>query len=146
MDVKNQRRIAASILKVGQGRVWLDPEDSEAIEAAVTREDVRKLIRAGAIQRKQEKGISRYRTRKLRAQKKKGRRSGHGSRRGKKFARLPRKRRWISAIRPIRRRLVELKDSKKIDTRTYRKLYLMAKGGMFRSKAHLETYIKEWKR
>lgn len=146
MDLKTPRRLAASILKVGEGRVWLDPEDAETISSAVTREDVRRLIKDGAIQVKPVKGVSRYRARKHRLQRMKGRRRGPGRRSGKHGARLPKKRRWISRIRAIRRRLRELRDAGEIDGRGYRKLYLMAKGGAFKSKAHLEAAVKEYRR
>jgi large subunit ribosomal protein L19e len=146
MDLKTPRRLAASILKVGEDRIWLDPEDAEAISSAVTREDIRRLIKNGAIQAKPVRGVSRYRARKLRLQRMKGRRRGPGKRSGKRGARLPKKRRWISTIRAIRRRLRELREAGEIDSRRYRKLYLMAKGGAFKSKAHLETVVKEYRR
>ena len=145
MDLKTQHRLAADILKVGLGRVWMDSEALEEISGAVTRDDVRKLIKEGKIKAKQKRGISRYRARKLAAQRAKGRRRGHGSRKGAKYARYPKKQRWMSKIRAIRRRLKELRDSGKIDRSTYRKLYLLAKGGVFRSKGHVDFYIKEMK-
>jgi len=139
-----QRRLAAEILKVGVHRVWMSPEPEamERIAEAVTREDVRALIEEGLIKRRPEKGVSRGRAR-LREQKKRlGRRRGHGSRKGAKGARMPKKRRWIMRIRALRRRLRELRDSGKIDRRTYRMLYRKAKGGEFRSVAHLNSYIE----
>jgi large subunit ribosomal protein L19e len=137
--------MAASILKVGKGRVWFDPDELEDIEEAVTRDDVRGLINDRVIQAKPKIGTSRGRANFKKAQKAKGRRTGHGSRKGAKGARLPKKRRWISTIRPIRKTLVELREEKKIDSATHRKLYGMAKGGMFKSKAHLNMYLKEKK-
>lgn len=145
MNLSTQRRMAASILKVGSGRVWFDSEELEDIDEAVTRADIRGLINDKVIQARQKKGTSRVRANFRMSQKAKGRQSGHGTRKGAKGARLPKKRRWISTIRPIRRTLAELRDSKKIDTPTYRKLYGMSKGGIFRSKAHLNTYIEEKK-
>jgi len=143
MKANTQRRIVASILKVGKNRVWLDPKDIESISAAVTREDIKNLINSGAIQVKQKIGVSRYRAKRMRIQKAKGRRKGLGKRSGTKKARFPKKERWISTIRPIRRRLAELRDSGELDPLSHRKLYAMAKGGTFKSKAHLEMYIKE---
>ncbi len=143
MDLKTQRRVAASILKVGEGRVWFDPDDLESISQAFTRADVRNLIFSGAIQARPITGISRYRAKKIKAQKAKGRRSGHGKRTGTKNARFSKKRRWISTIRPIRTKLNELRASDKLDRKVYRKLYRMSKGGIFRNKSHLESYIKE---
>ena len=74
-------------------------------------------------------------------QKEKGRRRGHGSRKGAKYARLSRKERWMRMIRPIRLYLRKLRDERKIDKSTYRRYYLKAKGGEFRSKHHLETHL-----
>ncbi len=145
MNLSTQRRIAASLLKAGKGRVWFDSEELGNIDEAVTRADIRGLINDGVIQAKQKKGTSRVRANFRKAQRLKGRRSGHGTRKGAKGARLPKKRRWISTIRPIRKTLVELRESKKIDSPTYRKLYSMSKGGIFKSKAHLTMYIREKK-
>ncbi|MFQ6105484.1 MAG: 50S ribosomal protein L19e [Candidatus Hydrothermarchaeaceae archaeon] len=143
MDLKTQRRLAASILKTGEGRIWFDPEDMESISAAVTRDDIKNLILSGAIQARQKRGTSRYRAKKIALQKSKGRKTGHGRRRGTKNARNPRKKAWISTIQGIRTKLTELRKSGEIDVKTYRRLYRMAKGGTFKSKSHLETYIKE---
>ena len=145
MNLSTKRRMAASIMKVGKGRVWLDPEESEDIEEAVTRADIRGLINDGVIQSKPVIGTSRGRANFKKAQKAKGRRSGHGSRKGAKGARLPKKRKWISTIRPIRKTLLELREAKKIDSATHRKLYGMAKGGIFKNKAHLNMYLLEKK-
>jgi large subunit ribosomal protein L19e len=145
MNLSTKRRMAASVMKVGKGRVWFDPDESGDIEEAVTRDDIRGLIHDGVIQSKPKIGTSRGRANFKKAQKAKGRRSGHGSRKGAKGARLPKKRKWISQIRPIRKTLLELREAKKIDSATHRKLYGMAKGGVFKSKAHLNMYLLEKK-
>ena len=44
MKLRSQRRLAAEILKVGEGRVWIDPNRMEDVEAAITRDEIRKLI------------------------------------------------------------------------------------------------------
>ncbi len=142
VDLRLQRRLAASILKCGENRIWFDPTALEDISSAATKDDVRELIEQGLIKRKPVEGTSRARIRKKMMQKRKGRRRGHGRRKGKKTARMPKKRLWINRIRPIRRKLRELRDSGKIDRRTYRMLYRKAKGGEFRSVSHLETYIE----
>ena len=94
------------------------------------------------IQARQKKGVSKSNVRKAKAQKSKGRRKGHGSRKGTKKARYPKKERWMKTIRPIRERLKELRDDGKIERRTYRVFYRQSKGGMFKSKAHLEQQLK----
>ena len=142
MDLRLQRRLAASILKVGEGRIWIDPTAVDEVANAITRQDVEELIEAGLIKRKPVKGTSRARARVREIKRKKGRRRGHGSRKGAKGARMSRKEQWMKRIRALRRRLRELKESGEIDRKTYRLLYRKAKGGAFRSVAHLEAYIE----
>jgi large subunit ribosomal protein L19e len=138
-----KKRLAAQILKVGVNRVWVDPARAEDISTAITREDIRRLIKQGAIRAKPERGTSRSRHRGLAAKRKMGRRGGAGSRKGAKHARLGKKASWIQTVRPLRLRLRELKKEGVIGPREYRELYRMVKGGAFRSKAHLETHLKE---
>ena len=142
MDLKNQRRIAAQMLKCGESRVWIDPNRMEDVADAITRSDVRTLISSGTIAAKQKRGVSRGRANYLQTQKRKGRRTGQGSRKGRKHARKPSKERWEQTIRPIRQRLKELRDDGVIDTRTYRKYYLRAKGGVFKSRPHLDSHLR----
>ena len=142
MDLKNQRRVAAQLMKCGESRVWIDPNRMEDVADAITRSDVRTLIASGTITANQKRGVSRARANYLREQKRKGRRTGQGSRRGRKHARKPSKEMWMQTIRPIRRRLRELRDDGVIDARTYRKYYLRAKGGMFKSRPHLESHLR----
>ncbi|MGC8995200.1 MAG: 50S ribosomal protein L19e [Thermoplasmata archaeon] len=143
MDVSFQKRMAADILKCGISRVYIDPKGLEEVSDAITREDIRMLIKKGLIKKLPAKGNSRARWRKKRLQKMKGRMNGPGNRKGTKYARLSRKRRWISTIRAIRKELKRLKVEGKIDKKTYRKYYRLAKGGMFKSRAHLLMHMKE---
>jgi large subunit ribosomal protein L19e len=143
MNLKPQRRMAAEILKCGENRVYFDPYLIEDISLAITREDIRNLIKQGIIQKKYKQGISNYRKKVLHERKKKGRARGIGKRKGTKYARSPKKKNWIKRIRPIRRELKKLRDRKQITAANYRKLYKNAKGGMFTSVAQLNRYIKE---
>jgi len=142
MDLKNQKRMAAQLLKCGESRVWIDPNRMEDVADAITRAEVRTLIASGTITAVQKQGVSRGRTRYNLAQRRKGRQRGQGSRRGKKTARKPSKEVWMQAIRPVRKKLRELRDEGKIDGRTYRKYYMKAKGGMFKGKHHLESHLR----
>ena len=102
--------MAASLLKCGIHRVWMDQDRLEEIARAVTKDDIRVLINGKAIKAKQKKGISSGRKRYIANQKQKGRRKGYGSRKGAKYARFPRKRQWIRTIRPLRAYLKELRN------------------------------------
>ncbi|HDO42035.1 MAG TPA: 50S ribosomal protein L19e [Candidatus Bathyarchaeota archaeon] len=142
LNLRSQRRMAAEVLGVGEGRVWIDPERLEDVEAAITREDIRRLIHEGAIRKLKEKGVSRARARILHEKRKKGRRRGAGSRSGSKKARAKLKKVWVMKVRALRRRLRELKEKRVITTRVYRQLYLKTKSGVFRSISDLHRYIE----
>jgi large subunit ribosomal protein L19e len=141
-DLSNQRRLAAAILKCGLGRVWVDPASQEELTDAVTRADIRSAIKAGVIRRKRIVGTSRVRARLHAAEVKKGRHQGDGSRRGTPHARITRKVRWIRRIRAQRDLLATLRSEKKIPPAVYREFYRRAKGGMFRSRAHLVINLR----
>ncbi len=143
MSLKAQKRMAAEILKCGENRVYFDPYLIDEIKMAITREDIRNLVKEGIILKKYKKGNSKYRKNVRHERKKKGRARGLGKRKGTKYARLPKKKRWMNRIRPQRRELKKLRDRKLITTTTYRKLYKNAKGGMFNSVAQMNRYIKE---
>jgi large subunit ribosomal protein L19e len=142
MDLKNQKKMASEIMKCGLHRVYLNPNNTEDISEAVTRQDIRRLINDGIIKTRQKSGISGGRKKLNEKQKASGKRKGHGSRKGKKYARYPRKRRWINTIRPIRRKLRELRDGGYISRETYRHYYRHASGGMFRSTSHLMLHME----
>ncbi len=141
-SLKSQRRLAAQILKVGQDRVWIDPNRIEDVEAAITREEIRKLIHEGVIKPLKEKGVSRARARVIRQKKKKGLRRGPGSRSGAAQAKISKKEAWMNKVRALRKRLRELKTNKIITESTYRKLYTMVKSGRFTSVADMERFLK----
>lgn len=130
-----QRRMAASILKAGYSRIWMDPGQASKIGQAITRTDVRRLIGKGIIAKLPEK----------RQTHEEANRQERGSRKGAHGARLSdgKKQPWLNIIRPQREMLNELKPSLK--PTAYRKLYRLVKGGAFRSRAHLRSYVEEKK-
>ena len=155
-NLRKQKVMAAKVLKCGVHRVYIDTDDApadiqERIANSISREDIRKIINIGhvkdnpkrrAIDKLPVTGQSNGRLKKRLAQKRKGRRQGPGSRKGKRNAGLTKKDRWIEVIRPIRRYLRELRDdTKEIDRKVYRRYYLLAKGGMFKNKAQLKTHL-----
>jgi large subunit ribosomal protein L19e len=133
LGVKTVRRLAADILNVGESRIWIDPERLEEVENAVTRADVRGLIKSGVVRKRPASTPSRGRVRAG------GRRRGPGSRKGSKDARLSVT--WVEKVRAQRGLLKGLRDRKVISRRLYRRLYLMVKGGAFASRRALMNYV-----
>ena len=141
-SLSSQRRLAAEILKVGQNRVWIDSGRIGDVEAAITRDEVRKLIHEKIIKSLPEKGVSRARARIIHEKKRKGRKKGPGSRSGTARAKISKKEAWMSKIRSMRKKLRALKANRTITETTYRKLYRMASSGRFESVADMERYLK----
>ena len=143
MRLTTQRRLTAAILKCSPKRVRFQQESLSDVKEAITKADLRSLVKQGTIKRLPVRGQSRARIRKKAAQKRKGRQRGQGSRKGKKTARLNPKRTWINRVRLQRKILQELWTAKKISPETHKTLYSKIKGGFFRNKRHLKLYIQE---
>jgi large subunit ribosomal protein L19e len=141
-DLSNQRRLAAQILKIGQNRVWIDPERMSDVEGAITREEIRKLVHEKIIVSLPEKGVSRSRAKVIHEKKRKGRRQGPGSFTGTPHARVTKKEAWMIRIRSLRRKLRELKANRTITEESYTQYYRMAGSGRFESIADLERFLK----
>lgn len=142
-SLKTQKRIASTLLKSGRRRVRIKPESQGEVKSAITREDVRGLIVKGVISKARVKGVSRGRARAANSQKRKGRGKGPGTRKGGKKARTPKKITWVNKVRAQRSFAKELKGKGLISSANFRKVYLMIKGGFFRSRSHVKLYVNE---
>lgn len=143
MKFTTQKRIASQLLKVGTKKIYFDPEKLNEIKEAITKSDIRSLIKSKTIQIKKSPAQSKVRARKTKLQKRKGNKKGPGSRKGKKTARLSKKEAWIRKIRIQRRFLRELKQKSLIKNTVFRDLLAKAKGGFFRNKRHIKLYLEE---
>jgi large subunit ribosomal protein L19e len=131
-----QKKLASKVLKCGVKRVWINPKN-EKVKQAITRRDIRRFIKEGEIKKIPAKKPSK------KVKKKKQQRMG--SRKGAKGARRGKKSSWLRIVRPQRRMIKEMKEKKQLKPNAYRKVYTLVKSGMFRSKAHLKTYLKDKK-
>lgn len=145
MKVDKVKRLAFQILKVGKNKLWFNPEELEKISSAITRDDVRGLIKEGIIFVKNENSKSRGRTRILKAKHAKGRKRGFGKRTGTKKARSEKHKRWMANIRSQRKKLAELrvKNPKEVAKIGYAGIYRKIKGGFFKGKKYIESYVKK---
>jgi large subunit ribosomal protein L19e len=143
MKLTTQKKLASEILKCSPSKVWIDESKQKDVKEAITKIDIKNLIKEGVVAKKKLPQQSRSRARKLHEQKVKGRKSGSGTRKGKPNARLSDKIKWILKIRGLRLLLKDLKDHNRISGPTYRELYSKAKGGYFRNKRHIKLYIQE---
>lgn len=144
MKLNTQKRLAASVLGISSKRVKLDPERLTEIKEAITKSDIRSLMREGAITHIHKRGVSRNRARDNILQRKKGRRYGKGSLKGVSTSRLSRKTAWINRVRSQREFITYLKQKGVLSVHNYRLLRNKIKGGFFRSRRHVKLFIGEY--
>ncbi|HVC58651.1 MAG TPA: 50S ribosomal protein L19e [Candidatus Acidoferrales bacterium] len=140
MSIKLTRRIAAQVLKRGQGSVRLKADALAEAKKAITREDVRVLVKGGGVYAVPKKhNLSLY-SKELNEKRTQGRKRGPGKRKGSRKARGGVD--YKKKIRAQRRVLAQLKQENAFDNETFKSLYRLVKGGDFQSKISLLSHIK----
>jgi large subunit ribosomal protein L19e len=141
MDTSYQKRLASRVLKTSPKRIKVAQEKD--IEEALTRNDVKHLIVKGLITKKQKKGTTRTEAKLRLAQKKKGRSGSTGTKKGTRHALKTKKESWMNVVRAQRKLLKELRDRGQIDRNVYGVMYKKSKGGEFRNRKHMLSYLKD---
>ncbi|MCL5101904.1 MAG: hypothetical protein M1544_00905 [Candidatus Marsarchaeota archaeon] len=140
MSVKLTKRVAADILKRGETSIKIKPSAIDDAKKAITRDDVKELIKNGSIYAIVEKhNKSRY-GKDLKKKRAEGRKRGPGKKKGTKKVRGTAN--HMKRMRSQRRILAALKEDKTISNEQYKEFYALVKGGTFQTKATLLNHIR----
>ena len=137
-----QRRLAASVLKIGQHKVWLDPMRINDVKDALTKVDIEELIKDNAIKSKikmkKKENVEIAKKYPKKKARKRRRSTGHIRKKLKK-----RKEKYVKLIRKLRKFLKMLRLNGTLTTKEHNYLRKLAKAGQFKSRRHLQEHIKE---
>jgi large subunit ribosomal protein L19e len=144
MEARKAKELAARILKVGVGRIYVDPANLSKVNEAMTKDDVRGLIAERVVKKRGSASQSTGRAKMLKEKKQKGRRRGKGKRSGTKKVRTEQRDTWIGKVRAQRRTLRELREKNPaaVKEKGYGVAYKKIKGNFFKGKKYLIEYIE----
>ncbi|MGC8628846.1 MAG: 50S ribosomal protein L19e [Candidatus Micrarchaeia archaeon] len=141
MTIKFAKRAASEILHRGEKAIRIKEHALEDARKALTRDDIRKLISQGDIYAVLPKhNLSRH-GKLLKEKRAKGRKRGYGKRKGTRKARAGRI--WERKVRSQRLLLKRLKETGKIDNKTFTRFYLAIKGNAFPDKRSLLLHLSD---
>ncbi|MCW6159870.1 MAG: hypothetical protein LVQ95_02160 [Candidatus Micrarchaeales archaeon] len=140
MSIRLTKRIASDLLGRGESAIRIKETAVPNADKAITREDVRQLIKKGDVYALAEKrNVSTY-SKVLRIKRAQGRRRGPGAKKGTRNARSSAE--YKKKVRGQRRVLLSLKADRSIDNLMFKQFYKLVRGGTFESKAQLLSHIK----
>jgi len=140
MSIKFTKRVTGVLLKRGVSSIRIKSDAFADASKAITRDDVRALIKDGKVYALQPKRNISARGKLLNIKRSKGRRRGIGSRKGTRKARQGIE--YKKLVRAQRRVIKSLKADKLITNDAFKRFYALVKGGTFASKVTLLNYIR----
>lgn len=130
MNLSKKKALAAKALKVGKGRIKFNSENLGEIKEAITKQDIRELVKDGAIIIKEIKG----------RRKNEKRKNKRGPGKVKKVINT-RKRDYVIMTRKLRAYVAGLKANGELSREEVIEIRKRIRNKAFRSKAHLKEYI-----
>lgn len=130
MNIRKKKILAANALGVGKDRIVLNNQRLDEIKEAITKQDIRDLVSAGAITVKDIKGRRTVEKRKTR------RRAGSVRKKVKNS-----KTEYVIITRKLRRYISELRNQEKITEEQFWKLRKDIRARTFKSKSHLKEHL-----
>lgn len=130
MNLGKKKELAIRTLKVGKERIVFLQSRLNEIKEAITKQDIRDLQKDGAIIVKEIKGRKKV--------KKKSKKKGPGNIRKKVNKR---KQEYVKITRKLRKYVAEMKKQGKLSKEDVSEIRKKIRNRIFKSKAHLKTYI-----
>lgn len=134
MNLSKKKKLAKRTLNVGEDRIVFLGSRLEEIKDAITKQDIRDLLKSGAIVIKERKG-------RKKVQKKRSRSTGNIRRKAKE-----KKREYMILTRKLRRYLKSQVSKGKLSKEHFRDIRKKIRNRVFRSLSHLKEYIGEIKK
>ncbi len=141
MGLNFAKRTAARLLNRGASAVKINPNAVDEAKKAITRDDIRKMIKDKSIYATQAKKNKSVNAKILKMKRDEGRRRGPGKRKGTRKARGGMS--WEKKVRSQRLLLKELKDLDRMDNALFNKFYGLINGNSFPDKASLLRKLAE---
>ena len=135
MNLRKKKSLAIRTLKVGKERIVFLQSRLDEIKEAITKQDIRDLQKEGAILVKEIKGRKKI--------KRKSKKRGPGKIKKKVNKR---KQEYVIMTRKLRRYVAEMKKQGKLSPEEIKDIRNKIRNRIFKSKAHLKTYIGGLKR
>ncbi len=131
MNLRNKKELASKTAGLGKGKVVFVKERLPEIKEAITKQDMRELIKSGAIKIKPNEG------RKTNVSRKNKRGAGKI-----KIKVNKRKQEYVVITRKLRKYVAELKKQGKITVEEAKEIRKKIRNRVFKSKANLKIYIE----
>ncbi len=130
MNIRKKKILAANAMQVGKDRIVFNVERLDEIKEAITKQDIRDLVSAGAIIVKDIRG------RKTEVKRKTRRRAGSVRKKVKNSKAV-----YVIITRKLRNYISELRDQEKITEEQFWKLRKEIRARTFKSKSHLKEHL-----